>query len=138
MGVARDTGKKYLSIPAAGSYFNSLCQELREGETPRNIWTAITIREDPEMAKTAAGNKVRLEAIRSIAQRDGPANVNVNLGIGVGVEITAGYQVTIPDDYAKAADKILAASGSTQRLGSDGNVIDVPNPRLPAPANPSP
>jgi hypothetical protein len=129
MGIkAKSTGRFYLNLPNARSYFNSLCEKLREGEVPRNLWAAIGIRDDQEMKKTAAGNRVRLEAIKSIEKRDG-TGVNVSVNVG-GAEIVPGYLVALPAAYAAGADEILRKAGSTRRMDADGRTIDItPNPR---------
>jgi hypothetical protein len=120
MGIGRRTANGYRNHPRARSYFLELCDRLREGEMPRNLHTAIGIRDDDKMALSAAGNRVRIEASRFIEGRDGGVIINNN--VGVGVNVTPGYMMDL-GAFADAA--LLRQAGSTRMASSDGTTIDL-------------
>ena len=123
MGIKRSTAAYYFRLPGARSFYLQILQDLREGERVQNLHAAVGIRDDDEMKKTAAGNRVRLEAVRFLENRDG--GITINNTVGVGVNLTPGYQVAIPAEYADKAMEILKKSGSTKMLGEGGKTIDL-------------
>jgi hypothetical protein len=134
MGVKPSTVRRYEFFPGFKAHYLQSLEAIREGERGRNLKAAIGIRDDQEMAKSAAGNRARLEAARFLEGRDGGVTVNV----GVNATIAPGYQVVIPQQFADAAPQILNLARSTRNVlesqdddAEDAEIIqeEVPQPR---------
>lgn len=92
MGIKKGTAAEYFRHPKARAYYLSLLAGLREREMAKNLATAVEIRDDAEMAKSAAGNRARVEAMKFIEGDHGPqGGVQVN----VGVAISPGYVIDL-------------------------------------------
>lgn len=115
-GISDEHLRKAFRNPAVVKAYNDELDVLRTSERARNLHAAIGIRDDAAMAKSAAGNGVRLHAARFIEGRDGPANINVNVGVQ---NLVPGYAITMPQDYADGARQMLKLAGS------HANVLDM-------------
>jgi hypothetical protein len=104
MGIKLDTGAQYFRHPAARAHYLKLVADLKAGELVANYRTAVEIRDDPDMKKSAAGNRQRIEAIRVLegdhasasAPRSGDQNVRP--GIVVVVNTVENPRVVQVDD----------------------------------------
>lgn len=114
-GITDVTLRAAFRNPLVVKAYNHELEVLRTSERARNLHAAVSIRDDAKMAKSAAGNGVRLHAARFIEGRDGPASVQVNVGLNV----TPGYQIAMPSELADAGRQMLKLSGS------HANVLDM-------------
>ena len=89
---ARTTGRQYQNNPRALAYRNQLLVEVRAGALPKSLHAAISIRDDGEMKKSAAGNRARIEAMRYLGgaadeRRPDPADPSRPVTPGVVVQV---------------------------------------------------
>ncbi len=112
MGIARDTGRRYHDKPGARRYFMALLDELRDSERARNFHSAKGIRDDGEMKKSAAGGRVRIEAMRYM---DGETAGGVTVNVGVTTNIQPGYVVDV-GEHAATAPAILRQARSSDSI----------------------
>jgi hypothetical protein len=113
-GISDEHLRKAFRNPVIVKAYNDELDVLRSSARAMNLHTAIGIRDDKEMAKSASGNRVRIDAARFIEGRDVPANVQVN----VGVNIAPGYLVGLPEPVVDGARQMLKLAGS------HANVLD--------------
>ena len=64
MKISNATANGYLRHAGGRAHYLACLAQLRDSERARNLHTAIGIRDDSEMKKSAAGNRVRLESAR--------------------------------------------------------------------------
>jgi len=77
MGISERTARKYLRHSGGRAHYLACLALLRDSERARNLHTAIDIRDDPEMKKSAAGNRARIEAARFLeGEPEGDRRVN--------------------------------------------------------------
>jgi hypothetical protein len=126
MGIKIPTARDYFRRPGAVAYYDQLVTDMRTGERARNVHAAIGIRDDAGMKASAAGHRVRIEAMRYI---DGePANGGVNVNVGIVNQVSPGYVI----DVGSIGPDVAAALA---RAGSRSNVLDLkaePPAALPA------
>lgn len=91
VGLADNSVYAALRNPEVLAYWNQQLEVLRTGERPRNIHTAIEIRDSDSLRETASGQKVRLEAAKMLEGDDGHRGTTVNVGIAV----TPGYVIDL-------------------------------------------
>lgn len=111
--AAKATGylpKKARNVLGDRAEFNQLRGQLlkarRESEGPRNLYTAIRIRDD-EGDGSAADRTVRLKAIGVIEGNEGKSAVTVNINQQTNVAtITPGYVIRLPASRAEGAPMI--------------------------------
>jgi hypothetical protein len=106
MSIGQNTARTYRGYPAFKGYYLNCLAEIRDGERDRNLMTAVEIRDDETMKRSAAGGRVRIEAARFIEGRDGGIDVNVNVGLGIGVNVEPGYMVDV-SGHVEAAQDII-------------------------------
>jgi hypothetical protein len=96
MGITLKFARSYFRHHGARRYYMQLLQEMQDSERARNLHTVVGIRDDASLKETAAGQKVRLEAVRHLdGEKQGGAGVTVNLGIGV--QVTPGYVIDLSE-----------------------------------------
>lgn len=97
VGYRCKKARNYLDpLPEFGAYRRELLEGRRKSEAPRNLQTAISIRDD-EGDESAATKTVRLKAASFIQGDEGKAGVVVNVGTTTNnLAITPGYVIRLP------------------------------------------
>ena len=124
MGIKPATARAYRGYPAFKGYYLDCLALIRDGERGRNLAVAMEIRDDEKLKQSAAGARARIESLRFMEDRDGPANVNVSVGVGIQANIAPGYAINIPDDYTRPALEILRRAHSTRNIIDDVVTIE--------------
>lgn len=118
--IKEETVRRYLRMPAVASAHRELAESIRRAEYPKNTQAAVSIRDDKEMAESAAGNRARLEAMRFLENIDNrPSQTNFNVGPGGMVMINPGYIVDV--SIGGSRDEMRE---SLKRAGSTASVFD--------------
>jgi len=118
VGVSMRHSREVHETPLFQTELNRAIAARRNSERPKNLTTAITIRDDPG-DNTAADRTVRLKAIRSIEERDGAAGVTMTVNNSNNqTHISPGYVIRLrPKDQQRPGDsaKVIDASSSEAR-----------------------
>jgi hypothetical protein len=111
--------------PEFNSYRGKLLEARRRAEQPRNLVTAIAIRDD-EADGSAATKTVRLKAIQAIEGKDGAAGVTINVNQQTNVAaISPGYIIKLrapreQPPITRSADRPLMIEGEGERAAPVG------------------
>ena len=92
-------------LPAFNQLRGQLLKARRESEGPRNLATAIKIRDD-EGDGSAADRTVRLKAIGVIERNGGKGGVVVNVSQQTNNNLVAGYVIRLPAPRTETAPMI--------------------------------
>ena len=102
MKISNVTAKGYLRHAGGRAHYLACLTQLRDSERARNLHTAIGIRDDSEMKKSAAGNRVRLESARFLeGEPDDRRNTNS------GAASIPGIVIMINTDRSVAVDETV-------------------------------
>lgn len=93
-GISARAFRRARNLPAVDTYYQQEMTALRNGERPTSLRVIAGIRDDTALKATAAGNKVRLDAAKSLAFDQPGQQVNVNVGVGLSLE-TPGYVIRL-------------------------------------------
>lgn len=118
-GISDSALYKAFRNPEVMRHYMAEVAALRTAEQARNLHTAIGIRDSEEMAKTAAGNRVRLQAAAFLhgeaAQNQGPATaINLNIAPGYIIDCSAALA------HGPYQDEVISSPAPTGGVQSSG------------------
>lgn len=104
-GITARAFRRARNLPAVDIYYQQEMVALRNGERPASLRAIASIRDDTALKATAAGNKVRLDAAKSLAFDPPGQQVNVSVGIGMTIE-TPGYVIDLDAGRARHLERL--------------------------------
>ena len=123
VGMTERTLKAAVLKPAVMVYHQKIYEAMRTGEKPASVRVIAAIRDDPTLRSSAAGQKVQLDAAKSLAYEPLAHQVQVNTQVNIdGRSVTPGYVIDLSRDRL---ERDRAERLEAEEIQSSGVIIDV-------------
>jgi len=128
VGLRPRAVREALLKPAVVQYHQQMVTALRNGEKAASFRAIADIRDDAKLKDTAAGQKVRLDAARTLAYEPVGNQIQVNTQVNVnGRTVTPGYVIDLESGRRRRLEqleKVVEDNGLFVPLEDVGPVID--------------
>ncbi|NRP19902.1 hypothetical protein LPJGGPFB_03160 [Ensifer adhaerens] len=98
VGLSARTLREALLKPAVMRFHQEMYAALRSGEKPASVRVMAAIRDDQSLRRTAAGQKVQLDAAKALAYEPVGHQVQINTQVNLnGQYVTPGYVIDLSE-----------------------------------------